>query len=64
MSEVPGTDRQQAGENVLRETPLVPEAVEDAEDDPRSSDMPANRGDDGVTGEGAKPASGSTDLGT
>ncbi len=64
MAEVPGTDRQQARENVLRETPLVPEAVENSDDDPRSTDTPVNRGDEGVTGENAKPPAGSTDLGT
>jgi hypothetical protein len=64
MTEVPGTDRDQARENTLKETPLVPESVEDAEDDPRSTDQPTNRGDDGVTGDSAKPAAGSTDLGT
>jgi hypothetical protein len=37
MTEVPGTDRRQAGEEVLAETPLVPEPVEDAEDDPRTT---------------------------
>ena len=64
MTEVPGTDRQQAGENVLHETPLVPEAVEDAEDDPRATDTPTNTGDEGVTGESAKPPAGSTELDT
>ena len=48
MTEVPGTDRDQARENVLHETPLVPESVEDAEDDPRSTDQPVNRGDEGA----------------
>jgi hypothetical protein len=64
MTEVPGTDRDQARENVLAETPLVPESVEDAEDDPRSTDEPSYRGDDGQTGESVKPAPGSTDLNT
>ena len=64
MSEVPGTDREQARENVLHETPLVPESVEGTEDDPRSTDHPVNRGDDGVTGDSVKPEPGSTDLGT
>ena len=64
MSEVPGTDRDQARDNVLHETPLVPESVEDAEDDPRSTDEPTYRGDDGRTGEGAKPPAGSTELNT
>jgi hypothetical protein len=64
MTEVPGTDRNEAGEHVLHETPLVPESVADSEDDPRSTDMPTNRGDDGVTGESAKPPAGSTHLET
>ncbi len=64
MSEVPGTDRQQAGENVLRETPLVPESVENSDDDPRSTDTPVNRGDEGVTGDNVKPPAGSTGLDT
>ena len=64
MTEVPGTDRDQARENVLHETPLVPESVDDADDDPRHTDTPVNRGDEGVTGETAKPPAGSTDLGT
>lgn len=64
MTEVPGTDRDQARENVLHETPLVPESVDDSDDDPRHTDTPINRGDEGVTGESAKPPTGSTDLGT
>ena len=64
MTEVPGTDRDQARENVLHETPLVPESVEDAEDDPRSTDEPIYRGDDGQTGEGVKPPARSTELNT
>ena len=64
MTEVPGTDRDQARENALHETPLVPDSVDDTDDDPRTSDHPVNRGDDGVTGDSAKPAAGSTDLGT
>jgi hypothetical protein len=64
MTEVPGTDRNEARENVLHETPLVPDSVEDSDDDPRSTDTPENRGDDGVTGEEAKPPAGSLDLGT
>ncbi len=55
MTEVPGTDRDQARENVLEETPLVPESVEDADDDTSGA------GDDGPTGDEAKPAPGSTD---
>ncbi len=64
MTEVPGTDRDQAREDVLHETPLVPESVADADDDPRSTDDPTNRGDEGVTGDSVKPEAGSTDLGT
>lgn len=62
MTEVPGTDRDQARENVLHETPLVPESVEDAEDDPRNTDKPTYHGDEGQTGESAKPPAGSTEL--
>jgi hypothetical protein len=61
MTEVPGTDRNEARENVLHDTPLVPESVEDTDDDPRSTDDPTNRGDDGATGESAKPTPGPTD---
>jgi hypothetical protein len=64
VTEVPGTDRDQAREDVLHETPLVPEAVEDAEDDPRNTADPVNRGDEGQTGESVKPPPRSTDLGT
>jgi hypothetical protein len=64
MSEVPGTDRDQARENVLHETPLVPDSVEGAGDDPRSTDEPSNRGDQGQDADSAKPPAGSTDLGT
>jgi hypothetical protein len=64
MTETPGTDRDEARENVLHETPLVPESVEDSDDDPRSTDQSVNRGDDGQTGESVKPPAGSTDLGT
>ncbi|MGY1855773.1 hypothetical protein [Modestobacter sp. SYSU DS0290] len=63
-ADVPGTDRDQARENVLRETPLVPESVADSGDDPRSTPEPANRGDQEQDGESVKPPSGSTDLGT
>ncbi len=62
MTEVPGTDRDQARENVLHETPLVPESVEGADDDPRSTDEPSYGGDDGQTGDGVKPQPGSTEL--
>jgi hypothetical protein len=64
MTEVPGTDRDQARENVLHETPLVPESVEDSDDDPRYTDTPVNRGDEGFTGQSAKPPPGSTHLAT
>ena len=49
MTEVPGTDRDQARENVLEETPTAPESVEGADDD------------DGGPGDEAKPTPGSTD---
>lgn len=52
MTEVPGTDRDRARENVAEETPLVPESVEGGE----------GRQDAGETGEDAKPAPGSTDF--
>jgi len=61
MTEVPGTDRDQARDDVLHETPLVPESVEDTDDDPRNTDHPVNTGDDGVTGDSVKPAAGSTE---
>jgi hypothetical protein len=64
MTEVPGTDRDQARENTLHETPLVPESVEDAVDDPRSTDEPTNRGDEDATGDSAKPRPGSTEFAT
>ncbi len=64
MTEVPGTDRDEARDNVLHETPLVPEDVEDAgNDDPRSTDEPGYGGDD-QTGEDVKPPAGSTGLDT
>ena len=50
MTEVPGTDRDQARENVLEETPTAPESVEGAEND-----------GDGSTGDEAKPTPGGTD---
>ncbi len=53
MTEVPGTDRDQARENVLEETPLVPEDVEGADDDTSEGD--------GTTGDEAKPTPGSTE---
>jgi hypothetical protein len=55
MTEVPGTDRDQARENVREETPIVPEDIEEDT---------STGGDEGVTGDDAKPAPGSTDLGT
>lgn len=54
MTEVPGTDRDQARENVSEETPLVPESVEGADDDGQEGE--------GATGDDAKPASGGTDF--
>ena len=57
MTEVPGTDRDQARRNVEEETPLVPEDVEGADDDTARP-----QGDDGVTGDEVKPATGGTDL--
>ena len=63
MSEVPGTDRDQARDDVLHQTPLAPDSVADTDDDPRSTDESVNTGDEGVTGDDAKPAPGSTDLG-
>jgi hypothetical protein len=53
MTEVPGTDRDQARENVLEETPLVPESVGDADEE--------GVGDDGGEGDDAKPTPGSTE---
>ncbi|MDP9427611.1 MAG: hypothetical protein M3Q47_01445 [Actinomycetota bacterium] len=65
MTEVPGTDRDEARDNVLHETPLVPEDVEDAgDDDPRSTDQASYGSDDGPTGEDVKPPAGSTGLDT
>jgi hypothetical protein len=55
MTEVPGTDRDQARENVAAETPLVPETVEGAQD----TDV-----DEEQTGDDVKPRPGTTDLGT
>jgi hypothetical protein len=56
MTEVPGTDRDQARENVLEETPYTPEGVEGA----GSGDGPP--GDEGVTGDEVKPTPGSTEF--
>jgi hypothetical protein len=57
MTETPGTDREQARKNVEEETPLVPDDVEGADED---TSRP--RGDEGVTGDEAKPTPGGTDL--
>ena len=62
MSEVPGTDRDQARENVSEETPIVPEGVEATSDDPLATDDPDNSGDQGVTGDDVKPSAGSTEF--
>lgn len=64
MSEVPGTGRDEAREHVLHDTPLVPDDVDDADDDPRTTARPRYTGDEGETGDEAKPPAGSTDLGT
>lgn len=56
MTEVPGTDRDQARENVLSETPLAPEDVEGADEDAARP-----TGDEGVTGDDAKPTPGGTE---
>jgi hypothetical protein len=61
MTEVPGTDRDKARDEVLHETPLAPESVADADDDPASTDHPDNSGDEGVTGDDVKPAHRSTE---
>ncbi len=55
MTEVPGTDRDDARENVLAETPLAPESVKGADDNERPDDQ-------GGTGDDAKPAPGSTEF--
>ena len=55
MTEVPGTDRDQARENVLHETPFRPEGIHEDT---------STAGDDGETGEEAKPHSHSTHLDT
>jgi len=55
MTEVPGTDRDQAREDVLQETPLAPESVQDTDDDPRTTDSPDNSGDEGQHGDSVKP---------
>ena len=48
MTEVPGTDRDEAREKLGEETPLAPEGVEGAGDEARP------QGDEGVTGDDAK----------
>ncbi|MGY1741500.1 MULTISPECIES: hypothetical protein [unclassified Blastococcus] len=60
MSEVPGTDRDQARENVREETPIVPDDIE-GDDDPLTTSDPHNTGDEGQTGDSAKPPAGSTE---
>jgi hypothetical protein len=57
MTEVPGTDRDQARKNVEEEIPLAPEDVEGTEEDAARP-----HGDEGVTGDEVKPAPGTTDL--
>jgi len=57
MTEVPGTDRDQARKNVVEETPSVPEDVEGG-----GGDGPP--GDEGVTGDEVKPQPRSTDPGS
>ena len=47
---------------MLHETPLVPGDLGDADDDPRSTDEPSHRGDEGQTGESVKPVAGSTEF--
>jgi hypothetical protein len=51
MTEVPGTDRDEARRKALEETPLAPEDVEGADD----------QGGEGTTGDDAKPTPGSTE---
>ena len=55
MTEVPGTDRDEARKHLLEEVPLAPEDVEGADDDPTTDD-------EGGTGDEAKPAAGSTEF--
>ncbi len=52
MTEVPGTDRDEARKHLLEETPLAPEDVEGAEGD----------GGEGTTGDDAKPTPGTTEF--
>ena len=57
MTEVPGTDRDQARRNLAEETHLAPEDVEGADEDETRP-----TGDEGVTGDDVKPAPGSTEF--
>ncbi|WP_236828709.1 MULTISPECIES: hypothetical protein [unclassified Blastococcus] len=52
MTEVPGTDRDEARENVLEETPFTPEGVEQDT---------STGGDQGQDGDQAKPEPGTTE---
>ncbi|MGY1815765.1 hypothetical protein [Blastococcus sp. SYSU D00820] len=52
MTEVPGTDRDQARENALSEVPITPEGIEPDDD---------HSGDEGATGDDVKPTPGSTE---
>lgn len=52
MTEVPGTDRDEARENVLEETPITPEGVEQDT---------STGGDEGSAGDQAKPEPGTSD---
>jgi hypothetical protein len=63
MTEVPGTDRDQARENVQHETPILPEGIEGTDDDPLSTDDPSYTGDEGQTGDSVKPTPRSTEFG-
>jgi hypothetical protein len=56
MTEIPGTDRDQARKNVEEQTPLAPE---DIEGDDEEHIHP--HGDDGVTGDAVKPGHGGSD---
>jgi hypothetical protein len=56
MTEVPGTDRDQARENVRDETPTAPDDVAGA-----GGDEARPTGDEGQTGDDAKPTPGSTE---
>lgn len=55
MTDVPGTDRDEARKKAREETPLAPEDVEGAGDEVKP------QGDDGVTGDEAKPRPGSAE---